>query len=129
MIEPMLGHTASRRLVAASLALALLAPGATVLAAASSDMPCAEMVSHDCGTPVLEPGCCDLKPADSPAPARLPQARTEASASVASAASVSAMPSFPPGLDILRAAAVRFHSPPAGYRSTSLTILLSVFLI
>jgi hypothetical protein len=128
MIEPMLGHTASKRLVAASLALALLAPGARVLAAASSDMPCAEMVSHDCGTPVLEPGCCDLKPADSPGPARLPQARTEASLSVASAASAPAMPSFlSPGAS--RLVEVRFPSPPAGYRSTSLTILLSVFLI
>jgi hypothetical protein len=109
------------------LAAAFALPGTVAAGLTGVDQPC--MPDGQCGSSVLTCGCCLSGQADHSLPAPPPPGPTTLVALNAVACVALPFLTAPSSAEALSSAAVQAHSPTHGYRSASLSILLSTFLI
>ena len=123
----MFGSSRPRRFAALLLALAIALPGG--VAAMSRDASAQPCESEEHGCPMaLSFCCCQVGPADQSVPAP-PQSRAGLSGPGLLPSFVPGLLTAPSGTESVSSAALRLYSPPHGYQSSDLSILLSVFLI
>jgi hypothetical protein len=115
------------RLVATIVAVVLTAPGTLVATGAGTSAKHCQTMGHECGDFMLKACCCDAGDASRSLPATPPDGR---SSSAGGAPVVAQIPIalMPPAMAAGRILAA-WPAPPHGFRTTDLSILLSVFLI
>ena len=120
---------ALRRLVLPLIVFALSVPStvAAMSARAATRDHC-ESMGHDCGGQILKACCCVGDESGPANPASVP-AGTASGTSLQVSTPVPAFFAVPIAIDELCRAALLDQSPPHGYRSVDLSLLLSVFLI
>lgn len=126
-IRPM--RQAVRRIAVALVSVALSVPAtAAAMSIESAAHEQCRTMGHECGTAVLKSCCCDADRSVPAAPSSTPAGRSAVSGADAAAAPAPPFLASPPIADFVSSLR-QLHSPPHGYRSTDLSVLLSVFLI